>query len=221
MNTEKTKAKKKLSKSQLIIIIIAALFALTAVLTLLYDSGALAKIFSGKDKEDDPIFLFNPNYDFDIFEDEAYLDLNRSLYYSDDGVNFTYLTTENDYQNAGKTAIFFGEYFNSIIYGDSEKFNSFFTDDYYDDNDPKERFTMQMLHNMEALRLSATIINEGKADQATVYQFEVRYAIRRNNGTFRNDLESNVTRPQIYELIEYDYDGEIKINSISDIKYKN
>lgn len=57
---------------------------------------------------------------------------------------------------------------------------------------------MQMIYDMEAILLRYEDCDDG----TTLYEFEVRYAIRRNNGTFRDDLDSGVTRPQLYVLSE-------------------
>lgn len=83
------------------------------------------------------------------------------------------------------------------------------------------RFTMQKLYDMEVVKLAEYVINEGSPDQTTVYEFKVSYRIRRNNGTFRDDLESGVARPQIYQLYRLDRTEEILIQSISEYNIKH
>ena len=219
MNKKEKQVNKR--KGKTVIIILLILFAILVILNLVAESGILNRLSAPDDEETKtPVFLFNPDYDLNIFEDEAYLDLDRYILYSDDGVSFVKLVNENAFQAAGKTAVFFGKYFDSIIYGDSQAYNALFTEDYLKEYGEKDRFTMQMLYNIEVTKLREETINEGTAGQSTLYEFEVRYAIRRNNGTFRDDLESGMTRPQIYVLIENDSTGELLINSITDVIYK-
>ncbi len=217
---ENNKAQSNKKKAKLAIIIILALFVVLVLVNLLIDSGALSALFKDKtDNNKEPIFFYNIDYDFDIFTDEAYLDLDRSLLYSDDGASFARLVTDEDFKNAGKYAVFFGNYFEAAIYGRHEEYNSFFEESYFKENPKKERFTMQMIYNMEVTKLSEYVIDEGTPNEAIKSEFTVRYAIRRNNGTLRDDLDSGVTRPQIYELVEYAQTDTILIRSISDINY--
>ena len=204
-------------KAKIIILVILSLFAFLILFDILIQSGLILKFFP-KDENDksDYIYFCDADYEFDIFSDEEYLDLDRYIKYSDDGFSTVSLVNDNAFKNAGKIAIFWGEYFDSVIYGDYDKYNSFFTESYIADKGKKEKFTMQMLYNIEVVKL-----REYEDGESTVYEFEVRYAIRHNNGTFRDDIESDATRPQIYQLIQNSNTNIIKINIISDYNYKN
>ncbi len=214
----KDKIKKSGRKRLLTIaIIILSLFAVLVLFDVALENG----LFDRPEQDDtgtkEPIFFFNPDYDFDIFTDEAYLDLDRSLHFSDDGGTSTaILTDDNSYNSAHRTARFFKEYFDAVIMGDCEKYNSLFTEEYLKKNGAKDRFTMQMIYDMEAVLLRT----EDRDDGTTLYEFEVRYAIRRNNGTFRNDIDSGVTRPQLYVLSEDPDTGTILVAAISDVKQR-
>ena len=204
--------KKRLLK---IAMIILAVFAVLVLFDFALEKGLFDRPQQDDTGTREPIFFFNPDYDFDIFTDEAYLDLDRSLHFSDDGGTSTaILTDDNSYNSVHRTARFFKEYFDSVIMGDYEKYNSLFTDEYLKKNGAKDRFTMQMIYNMEAVLLRS----EDHDDGTTLYEFEVRYAIRRNNGTFRDDLDSGVTRPQLYVIREDPDTGSLLIAAISDIK---
>lgn len=199
-------------------IILASMFAVLLLFDITLESGILESPANEDAGTAEPIFFFNPDYDFDIFTDEAYLDLDRSLHFSDDGgTSVAVLTNDNAYNSAHRTARFFRDYFDSVIMGDHERYNTLFTSEYLKKNGTKDRFTMQMIYNMEAVMLRSEDLDNG----TTLYEFEVRYAIRRNNGTFRNDLESGVTRPQIYVLSEDPDTGTILIASISEMKQKS
>lgn len=200
-----------------IAIVFLSMFVILLILDVVLESGILDSAGNADSETKEPIFFFNPDYEFDIFTDEAYLDLDRNLHFSDDGgTSISILTDEKSYNSAHKTASFFKNYFDAVINGDSKTYNSLFTEEYLKKNDAKDSFTMQMIYNMEAIMLRS----EDKDDGTTLYEFEVRYAIRRNNGTFRDDLSSDVTRPQIYVVTESADTGTLLIAAISDVIQK-
>jgi hypothetical protein len=51
-----------------------------------------------------------------------------------------------------------------------------------------------------------------QTEGGTVVAYRVDYRIYRNNGTLRNDMESDTIRPLIFVLTEED--GELKIKSV-------
>ncbi len=212
---KKTAAKKTVIR---FLLILAGLFLCLVVLNLLFDSGLLTSLFRKKPapSERTPVFLFNPDYDENIFEDEAYLDLNRYIFYTE-GALSVYLAGENDFAAMGPAAAFFGDYFDAVIRGDAARFNACFTAEYLAEKGEKDRFTMQQLYDIEVTKLSEYLINEDTADPITVMEFDVSYRIRRNNGTFRDDLESGAARPQVYQLYR-SLTGEILIQSISEYR---
>ncbi len=206
-------------KAKIVILILLILFAVLLLFNLILDVG-LDSLFSSQEGEAtrEPVFLFNPDYDYDIFEDEEYLDLDRYISYSPDGgITFSTLIDDRAFEQAGPTAIFFRRYFDAVIHGNHEAYNALFTEEYRKEHGDKERFTMQMLYNMEVIRLrEEDVYDEENGMNYTLYEYEVRYAIRRNNGTFRDDLPSNRTRPQIFILVRDDATDRILIRSISE-----
>ena len=109
---------------------------------------------------------------------------------------------------AGRPGAFFLSYFDTLIKGDYETYNTYFTDAYYETNEPFEYFARQLLYDIEVEILSAE--EKGKE---TVYTFEVNYKFYLNNGTFRRDVGSDGSRPQIFTLVESS-DGTVLIGQI-------
>lgn len=201
------------------IIILLSLFSMLVVFNILLSSGVFSDLFDKKTEvTQEPIFFYEPNYDENIFEDEDYLDLNRYIRYTE-GALSTLLVNEKMFVASGDAAVFFGKYFEAIINGEYEKYSSFFTEEYIDKNGVKDRFTMQKIYDVEVEKLSA-IFTDRETNNIR-YEFRVGYCILENNGTFRDDIGSNASRPQIFELIMYNETGEIKINSISNYNIKN
>lgn len=158
--------------------------------------------------------FYEADYDRNIFEYPAYQRLNRSVNYLEYGSGEP--LTEENYESLGVASTFFYEFFDAIIRGDCETYRSFLTPYYIKEFDPPEIFTMQMLYDIEVNRTqqASTATFEGKT--ATVHYFSVKYKIFENNGTFRNDVASNRSTTQYYEL--YDVDGRFYLNATSNMK---
>ena len=165
-------------------------------------------------------FNFAPaDYEENIFEDQEYVDLvkNGFIDYTDYATN---LTLGIDYSNAisyGEDVQFMVDYIYSIINGDAELYNEFFSDNYYKKNDPKERFTMQKLYEVNISRISETKGTDKAGNAYNEYQYRVVYKILDNNGTFRNDFNTG-TKEQYISFTNKT--GEFLIDSISTPKIK-
>jgi len=154
-------------------------------------------------------YIFYPtDYDLDVTADEVYMGLDRCLYYKNG--NETIGISNGNYAEYGNAVAFFGTYFETVIAGDVETYNTYFTDHYYETNKPYALFAPQMLYNMKIELLSARPQNDG----TVIYAFNVEYMIHRNDGTFRNDIESDASKKLYYELIE-DKNGVVKIDRIT------
>lgn len=174
-------------------------------------------LFTAKGKNSDKItsmysdriysYNFYPtDYDEDIFADETYMGLNRYLQYKNGAETIT--ITDGNYAKYGEAVEFFGKYFETVINGDYETYNTFFTDEYNAENEQHLPFTKQKLYDITVEQLSSTVNGDG----SRTYVFKVSYSIRRNNGTFRNDIDSDAQKPLRFELIEKD--GVVLINDI-------
>ncbi len=159
-----------------------------------------------------PEAFFSADYSQNIFEDEAYMRLVRSVYYKqyDSGE----VLTDENYEDLGIASEFFYHYFNNVINGDYNAYHKMLTDTYLQDDEVPERFTMQMIYDIEVNQVQAPGSANYKGEEVTVYFFEVKYKIYRNNGTFRNDVASNQSTTQYYHL--YAYKGRLYLNAVQD-----
>lgn len=162
----------------------------------------------------DFIYYYPAKYDEDIFQNDAYMAFERALLYSASGVTKKYRLNE-DRDLASVECQFFMRYFDTVIHGNFEDYKDFFVDGYFK-SDPK--FTMQMIYEPYVMLHSVTE-EEFNGETETVYNFEVRYRIFKNNGTFRRGVESNQAVPQVYRLIKTD--DSYKIIQILDVEYEN
>ena len=99
-------------------------------------------------------------------------------------------------------------YLKTVISGDHETYRTFFTDSYLKEN-RLPSFTQQMLYRMCIYYCSSERLEEG-VERVT---YRLDYMIRKNNGTFRNDVGSDAIRPQFVVLL-IDGEGNIKIENI-------
>ena len=169
------------------------------------------------DQKPNKTILFYPiDYEKDIFQDPEYLALNRYIRYTE-GAQST-LIIDGNYAQYGDGMTLLGAYFDSVIRGDCEAYNGFFTEKYFEDREKKERFTMQELYDIEIQLLSKEILNEGTEQQATRLLYRVSYKIHKNNSTFRLDIDSDAAVQEVYEILIDDKTDAAKINAI--IRYK-
>lgn len=209
--------KKKLSDREklkrIALVVVGVLLALTLL------AGALWLVSSLLSKRHDPpgpeaengYKFYEADYERNIFEEPAYQRLNRSVLYLEYGSGEP--LTEENYRTLGVASDFFYGYFDAIIRGDVERYRAYLTPHYVKKYDPPERFTMQMLYNIEVNREQQMSTADFEGQTVNVHYFSVKYSIFENNGTFRNDVGSNKSTTQYYEL--YELNGRCYLNAVS------
>ncbi len=151
-------------------------------------------------------YIFHtPDYDLDVTTVEEYMELDRMLYYKYGAEEYGIDGNAEDY---GRDVAFFAEYFDIVISGKWEEYNNLFTDHYYETEKPRNRFAPQMIYDMHIEKL--WVGGENGEDR---YAYNVSYRIYRNNGTFRNDIDSGAAKTLYFELV--DVEGELKIDRIT------
>ena len=191
----------------LICVVLALSLAVACVIVFLPEKGE-------NRGESDSIYYYPVKYDEDIFENQAYLEFERDLFYSASDITKEYRFIE-DRDSASVECRFFIDYFDAVIRGDYEAYNGFFVDDYFE---TAPEFTMQMIYEPYVMLHSVTE-EEIEGEIKSIYNFEVRYRIFKNNGTFRQGVASNQAVPQIYRLIKSE--DSYKILSILDVEYED
>lgn len=182
-------------------------------------SGILLSIpglFSASPKAESPIPIYTghlppsafcfPDYDANILEDESYLELDRRIHLRR-GPETIALESAEAVRAQGEAVEFLTRYFDAILTGDAQMYNSCFTDTYYKSALPYERFAPQKIYNILMEEAERT---EGDAGDSYVYY--VSYAIHENDGTFRRDVASDAARVLVFTLVPVD--GSLKIDHI-------
>lgn len=224
MDTEKNLNKNervKDSKSKKILIRIIAI--VVAVIVFMIAASFAMNIYLERKAEKDAQkvhFDFAPaNYDENIFEDQEYLALIEKgfIYYTDYATNITLGIEYEDAIDYGEDVLFMVDYIYAIVAGDAEEYNKFFSDAYYKKNEPKDKFTMQKLYEVNISKVSVTQVTDKSGNTHNEYQYIVKYRILDNNGTFRDDFNTGTKEQYIFFTNET---GEFLIDSISTPKIK-
>jgi len=147
-------------------------------------------------------YTFYPSdYGADLSKDAEYLELDRYLHLQRGAENFA--VTDGDYAAWGEDVEFFSRYFDAAVAGDAERYNSLFTDAYYRTHEPYERFAPQRIYN---------ITLEKRSETESTWVYDVTYAIHRNDGSFRNDIDSDAAKTLIFTLVREG--GTVRIENI-------
>ena len=188
--------KKKLKKALIIIFSsLLVLYIIVSIIPLLKKEEAYDEFNVVAD------FDFYPaDYSENIFTDENYMDIikdkNRILRY-DDGFSI-YTIDFTDFENSNEPYAVVAKMLYSVIEGDHEEYNSYFSDRYFESQPKKEKFTPQKIYNATIKPISTETITPKNEKSYVEYTFEVKYYIYKNNGTFRKDIGDNARKQYIY-----------------------
>lgn len=190
--------------------VVGLFFLNTGDLTFDFDFNFASKetqqvVYNGDGKH--RISLYEPDWDSNIFENREYLDKNRYLTYVEGGMAITLV--DGDYIAYGEPVEMFAGYIDALTHGDAEAVNSYYSDSYFEKNQPFEKITMQKLYNIKVEYISNNDKTDPVYGNVTHYFYKLTYMIMENDGTFRSDLISDAEKPQFYELLDNGY--EIKI----------
>ena len=148
--------------------------------------------------------------DFDIMEYDAYLSLNRTITYFES--NMTVSVDDSTVANYDDGFQLMYELIKCMIAGDHEGYNFYV----YPKEEQEEPFTQQQIYDVVLTRQSYTQ-KQGDGGSYTEFVYKLEYKIHENNGTFRNDIESDASRPQYFVI--NDSLGEMMIMDIVETGY--
>ena len=192
----------------IVIAVLCGVIALLVITSLLIDF-----IQSKKSTEDEIDYNFySADYEENIYEDEKYLELisGEFIRYCDSTTNLTLGIDRETAAGQGSAVEFLVDMIYDIIEGDATGYNKKFSKKYYENNSPKDAFTMQKVYDV-----IITFISTEKGDDYTKYLYCVEYKIYHNNGTFRRDIGDGSKKQYIMLT---DTSGEVLIDSISTAK---
>jgi hypothetical protein len=203
----------------IIVLVCLAGFAVVAVPRI----NILDGLQSGGDEEEtkklppSSIIFATPDYEYDIMQDNDYLQLNRRIYHCDDRSGMTEELTDKNLPGYGGGAAVLRDMIRAVINGDADAYNALFSSNYYENHDPEPPFTMQRLYDIKLTKVSETLV-AGEKGKYTQYEFEVEYKIRLNDGTYRTDIGHDESKKQYFVLSD-SVTGEVLIDQILEYNY--
>ncbi len=212
---DKVAAKKRLKK---VLTIVAVSFLIVGILCgVLYLVLKYAfppeKPYGYDDSE-----FFTPDYSKNIFENQRYLNKNRTVYY--DHYGYTYTLNDDNVDTLPGSARFLYDYINCIINGNYSEYQNYFSEKYISSNKEQvsknltiplyEKFTMQGLYDIKIKRVN--IETDNSQEGFKVERYLISYKIFENNGTFRRDILPEEPRELLYTV--YTNGSLTKINDI-------
>lgn len=224
MDAEKNvnrEGEKKSSKSKKILIRIICIIVAVIIFMMVASFGMNTYLQKRAEKDAQKVhFDFAPaDYDENIYEDTEYLALIERgfINYTDYETNLTLGINYEDAIDHGEDVLFMVDYIYTIVAGDAEAYNEFFSGEYYKKNEPKDEFTMQKLYEVNISKVSQTKESDKTGNTYNKYQYIVKYKILDNNGTFRNDFNTGTKEQYIFFTNKT---GEFLIDSITTPKIK-
>ena len=217
-NTE-NKKREPMSPKKKVKIIIASLIGVLVLCVVLI---AALNAIDGNSKDDvretlPPIdeWLLHETYEeeFDIMQYEEYLGLDRNIYLNNKSAGVTQSVSDDDKDLFGEGFSVIYRVIEAIREGDHITYNRYMGADFL----KKKDFTQQQIYSITVVPESSGSASEGGAT-FDEYIFTVTYRIHENNGSYRNTIESDVSRPQIF--IVNDSTGEFKVMDIIEQGYK-
>lgn len=222
---EARRAGESLRKLKRRILIIAAGMAAFAILALIL-LPVLDRIADTAKEEEttarpNTVIYYDPDYDYDIMQDEEYLGLDRYIYYKDARTNETIILLDHEIQGYGPAMVTLKTMIDAIIAGDHETYNSLFSSNYFavEGREEEPPFTMQQVYDILITRVEVTDVVDEKLGKYTQYEYTVEYKIHKNNGTFRTDLGHDDSRKQ-YFILSDSTGSKVLIDQILGYQYK-
>ncbi len=195
---------------------IVALFLLFSIITLIafagfnYLSQNIDTLLYETREHGNAIFPYEPDFEEDIFKDKEYMELDRLICYKNELTGVLLSLDDSNYTKYGDTAKFMYEYITAIINGDTEFYNSSYTEEYIAAEGMQYPFTMQKLYDITFGVMYENQLTE-RGETAFLW---LDYKIFKNNVTLRTDIGSNVCRRQYIFLVK-DENANYKIDSVA------
>lgn len=166
------------------------------------------------------IIFYEANPEYNILEDEEYLKLDRNVRFENSRNGLT-IEIIDDNLNDVPTDIrdsftVLNDFIKYAINGQHEMLNALFSDEYVEaGGELKMEFTMQQLYCIKITYITDTT-TETNGYSYSSQDFWLEYMIRKNNGTFRNDMPSDCIKKEYVRVTNRN--GDYRIDVLSPFK---
>lgn len=214
INDKDNKHKKAKKGLYLIVLITIGILIILIVASLLIDS-----IEKNANPDREINYNFYPaDFNENIFDDTEYVELIAAefLKFCDQTNGLTVGITRENAKEQGIEVEFLVEMIYDIINGDNQSYNDRFSDTYYKNNSPKDKFTMQKIYDVTITYVSSEDISDEQTGNYTKSVYSIEYKIFENNGTFRRDIGAG-SKKQYFTIS--DASGKLLIDAVATVNY--
>ncbi len=176
-------------KKKLLVILLVAFLAFLVFLTV------TLLLLGGQEEGGDKggraeIEFSDPLLSVDIYADEDYMDLDRTIYYTMvDGYETTVPILEGEEIHYSTEVRLLVRLIKAAIAGDTVAYNACFSKEYIDKSGEFSPFTMQKLYDISIV--DYTYSAAAPDGYVSVRVYGLRYKIKDNNGSLRDDVGSD------------------------------
>ena len=190
---EEMMARTQRMKKRMIVISLSAL----ALVAVLFGVLIVAEYARMKKAAEPPVYeyVFSPTYDRPFEQNATYMALDRKIYYCNDASG-SGLTVELNADAGDRAQAFLYLYMQVVLGGNEEVYNTLFNANYFAENAPQAAFSPQMIYDVN-IRYYAT---SGAENGDKLQSYLLEYKIHENDGTFRRDIGSDMSRTQYITL---------------------
>ncbi|MBQ7337240.1 MAG: hypothetical protein IJW40_02175 [Clostridia bacterium] len=194
--------RKKKKVLKIVLVFSVAVIALSLLFSFFDPEVIVQQWFSREnDKDNEEIYFYREDDELNTLENEEYLQMDSRMFYHNPFEGVTYSIEEEGLSEEDDAVIFFYNYFAAVKNGDAAACSEMFSSSYK--GEIPEDFTVQMIYDINVYP---------QTEGGEIVSYRVDYKIHRNNGTFRDDVGSDVIRPLLFTLVNEG--GEMKIGSI-------
>lgn len=175
-------------------------------------------------REPEPTYHYNfadPSLSMDIYSDEDYMGLDRSIYYTTGrgAYEFKNAISEESYTSYNKAVQLLIKLVLAAQAGDSNAYNECFSSEYIEKEGEFGSFTMQKIYDINIKEYTVSSPIDVPDTYQEVYMYGLSYKIKDNNGSLRKDIDSDSSREQ-YITVVIDKQDKAWIYGVQTVHYR-
>ncbi len=214
---------KPCSEKKQVITVIVVILCIGLASALFIAIPKISELLESREEESNKYYFYPVIVDENIYADKYYLQLDRNYYFEDPSygttVSFDPDSLEEvpeDYKLPVSCIVRFLDFARD---GECEKLKDLYSDIFYKNGyTSKTNFTPQKIYEAKITYYDSGTVSESLGTWSTWY-FWVEYKIYKNNGTFRDDMESDCSRKELFQLTYRD--GTVEIDAVTPYRVSN
>ncbi len=147
----------------------------------------------------------DPALSTDIYADTVYMGYDRSIYYVSGDSGYQETEAIRDVATYAKEVQLLVSLVQAAIAGDADAYNECFSPEYLAKHGDKTGFTMQKIYGIYITKYASSGEVVTPDGYQTVAFYGLSYKIKDNNGSLRDDMDSDGSREQYFSIVTDDH----------------